>query len=264
MTSSPFPGVDPYLQSRWSDVHAKLNAFVGEALQPMLPAGLVARTEERVLVAEGDRVSASYYPDVAVVRVGRPTTPAGGPATLTPPAPFVVEFPDQPAVVRSVQILDTRAGNRVVTAIEILSPANKAAGRLNRLYRRKLRDYDRGRVNVVEVDLLRGPRNRLRVRHLDLPAEARAAGLICVRRSTGLERWECYPVRLREPVPPVAVPLRERDAAAALDLQSLLDRTYAAGGYGIEVDYAGPPDPPLSPADAAWADALLRAAGRRA
>lgn len=32
MARSPFPGMDPYLEARWSDVHSKLIAFIGEAL----------------------------------------------------------------------------------------------------------------------------------------------------------------------------------------------------------------------------------------
>ena len=47
---SPFSGMDPYLEARWSDVHVKLVAYIGEALQPMLPRGLRARSEQRVLL----------------------------------------------------------------------------------------------------------------------------------------------------------------------------------------------------------------------
>jgi hypothetical protein len=42
---------------------------------------------------------------------------------------------------RWVEIIDTTAGGRVVTAIEILSPGNKRSGKLNRLYRRKLNTF---------------------------------------------------------------------------------------------------------------------------
>ncbi|HZK82825.1 MAG TPA: DUF4058 family protein [Humisphaera sp.] len=47
---SPFPGMDPYLEQRWSDVHVKLIGFVGEAIQPLLPRALRARAEERILL----------------------------------------------------------------------------------------------------------------------------------------------------------------------------------------------------------------------
>ena len=65
---SPFPGMDPYLESRWSDVHAKLIGFIGGAIQTQLPRALRARAEERVLVEEGSEdVAQQYRADVAKV-----------------------------------------------------------------------------------------------------------------------------------------------------------------------------------------------------
>ncbi len=47
-----------------------------------------------------------------------------------------------------------------------------------------------------------------------------------------------------------------------MDLQPLLALAYRMGRYD-RTDYARPCDPPLAGDGAAWADALLRAAGRR-
>jgi hypothetical protein len=47
-----------------------------------------------------------------------------------------------------------------------------------------------------------------------------------------------------------------------LDLQALLDQAYTTGRYD-HLDYRQALDPPLSAGDAAWAEALLRAAGKR-
>lgn len=63
---------------------------------------------------------------------------------------------DQPQIERSVIIMDATNGNKVVTAIEVLSPWNKAPGKLNEVYRRKLDHYLAAGVSVVEIDLLRG------------------------------------------------------------------------------------------------------------
>jgi len=49
-TTSPFPGMDPWLEAYWGDVHASLTAYARDALQPNLPAGLKARIEEYVAV----------------------------------------------------------------------------------------------------------------------------------------------------------------------------------------------------------------------
>ena len=261
---SPFPGMDPYLQRRWGDVHSTLVPFIKESLQETLPAGLRARSEEDVLLEDerGEPLHQWYRPDVAVVGLLPPDAPGAEAGTESQAGVVVVELPSEPEVDRWVQVIDTTAGNRVVTAVEVLSPSNKRAGPLNRLYRRKLKDYARGGVNVVEVDLLRGARGRLPVTRQDLPADRRTPYLVSVRRAPAPERWVCYPVSLREPIPPIRVPLRPSDADVMLDLQPLIRRVYRAGGHD-DIDYTRDPGPPLPPADAAWADELLRAAGRR-
>src|ERR1700752_425913 len=47
---SPFPGMDPYLEAHWRDVHARLIIYACDALQAVLPSSLRARVEERVLL----------------------------------------------------------------------------------------------------------------------------------------------------------------------------------------------------------------------
>jgi len=47
---SPFPGMDPYLEAHWLDVHSRLVAYAADALNEVLPETLVARMEERVAV----------------------------------------------------------------------------------------------------------------------------------------------------------------------------------------------------------------------
>ena len=250
---SPFPGMDPYLERRWDDVHAKLCAFIGEAIQPDLPAALRARTESRVLLEDesGEELS-RYIPDAAVVevdeRVPSPARTVGGTVTLEPVRFTLLR---DPPVHRWVKIIDVERGNRVVTAIEILSPGNKRPGPLNDDYREKIDDYIAAGVNVVEIDLLRGRRNLLAVRHDMLPPERAGEYLYCVHRARRRREWLAYPMRLRDRLPVVPVPLRPIDADVTLDLQSLIDRVYVAGGHD-DIDYAKPADPPLSADDAAW------------
>lgn len=262
---SPFPGMDPYLESYWSNVHVILLAAIQEALQPLLPRGLRARAEEQVMLesSEGEPI-ARYRPDVVVVERGqRHPEGAATSATISVPAPYTVRFFEQSQVDRNLQIIDTTDGNRVVTAIEVLSPWNKAPGRSNGEYRRKLNGYAEAGVNLVEIDLLRSPRGRLAVDVVDLPPERRSAYLIAVRPGAEPERWDVYSVTLRSPIPPVHVPLRPGDAPVVLQLQPLIERVYATGAYGEDIDYAKPLDPPLNAEDEAWADELLRKAGRR-
>ena len=259
---SPFPGMDPYLEGYWSDVHLSLLFVIKEELQPRLSPGLRARSEERVLVEEAGSITGEYRSDVAVVLVGpagaKPAATAGAAGTAT----AVIEFPRVAPVERWIEIVDTRAGHRVVTAIEILSPVNKAAGQTNADYRQKVVDYADGGTNLVEIDLLRSTRARMRVPWTAIRPEFRGSYMACVRRATPLERWECHPIGLRDRLPAIPVPLRPGEPDVVLDLQPLIDRVYTAGGHD-DLDYTVDPDPPLAADDAAWADGLLRAAGRR-
>ena len=47
---NPFPGMDPYMEGQWRDAHQRLVVYACDDLQPLLPADLRARLEERVFV----------------------------------------------------------------------------------------------------------------------------------------------------------------------------------------------------------------------
>lgn len=262
---SPFPGMDPYLEARWSDVHVTLIGFVKEALQPLLPSDLRARSEERVLLeSKGDEWS--FKSDVAVVDLGsrgpRATGATVGDPSVSTLEPIIVRVHRGPQLHRWVQIIAPANGGRVITVIEILSPWNKGPGRTNAEYRKKLDDYEAAGVNLVEIDLLRSSRHRLPVDYADLPENRRGAYVACVRRSGDPDRYEMYPMSLRHPLPKIPIPLRPTEQDVMLDLQPLIERVYGAGGHD-DIDYSQPPQPPLEGEDAAWADKLLREAGRR-
>jgi hypothetical protein len=75
-------------------------------------------------------------------------------------------------------------------------------------------------------------------------------------------RREAYRVSLRERLPVIPIRLRPTDQDALLDIQLLIDQSYENGAYE-DIDYRAEPLPPLDADDAAWADALLKRAGRR-
>src|SRR4051794_29598741 len=51
---SPFPGMDPYLERHWRDVHADLVALARTALNHILPEDLVARMYKRLVTSDDD------------------------------------------------------------------------------------------------------------------------------------------------------------------------------------------------------------------
>src|SRR5947209_12316382 len=50
LMKSPFPGMDPYLEQFWPDIHASLIIYSRDQLEEQLPGSLIARVEERVVV----------------------------------------------------------------------------------------------------------------------------------------------------------------------------------------------------------------------
>ena len=83
-----------------------------------------------------------------------------------------------------------------------------------------------------------------------------------VRRGWQWDEAEVYPLPLTQRLPTIAIPLRQIDADTSLNLQILVDMAYTNGGYET-MNYQADADPPLEGRDAEWADALLRAAGKR-
>src|SRR5919202_354010 len=116
---SPFPGMDPYLEAHWRDVHARLIIYARDALQGELPGGLRARVEERVLLETPAGLGQHpLYPDVRVVEYARRRQtererhPAAGVAVAEPRR---VLIGPESATEPFLQIIDYESGNRVVT-----------------------------------------------------------------------------------------------------------------------------------------------------
>src|SRR5690606_21442611 len=261
---SPFPGMDPYLEAHWRDVHTRVMVYAVDEIQAQLPGGLIARVEEGVTVDEED-ASRSIAPDVQVVEQPLAGSGAGGGTAVAERVatePIHVAVDERPTP-RHIEILDTSSGNRLVTAIELLSPSNKLPVDGRELYLRKQREYLHSGVNLVEIDLLRTGYHTLAVDREKLRPEQRTPYLICVRRASRGWEAEVYPATYREPLPTIRIPLRPGDADVTLNLQSLITQCYDRGRYASTFNYSADPDPPLQLVEAQWADELLRDAGLR-
>src|SRR4051812_37077614 len=122
---NPFPGMNPYLQSSWSDVHTMLIGYIRDALSPELPPDLAARAEERITVAIDDEEKArTPRVDVAVIESwskGFPPvwTPEGGSSAGAAAVDEPLVFLEDPEPERWVEIRDARG--RLITVIELLS-----------------------------------------------------------------------------------------------------------------------------------------------
>jgi hypothetical protein len=259
---NPFPGMNPWLEEFWRDVHASLLVYARDQLNAELPAGLQARVDERLAVQTEEQQPHTYLPDVAITESwDRPTAPILGQGGLavTVAEPIIVDSGEQ--VIRHLEIVDSRA--RVITAIELLSPSNKTDGHALLAWEKKRCDYLRGSINLMEIDLLRGGGWTLPDRSLLKPIPSgRVCYHVCTTRPPWLTRHEFYVLPLRERLPAVRVPLRRTDPDVALDLQLLIDPCYERGRYGSVIDYSKEPYPPLPEEEAGWAREIL--AGRSA
>jgi hypothetical protein len=250
--------MDPYLEQRWGDFHTSLITYTRDALQPRLPTDLRARIEERVYV-EAPENGRQVVPDAHVYETPR-TSRAGAQRDqsdggVAVAEPILLRYPTE-LTERFIQIVDVRSGGRVVTVIEVLSPANKVPGRGRREYRRKQREYFNGDVNLVEIDLLRVGRHTT-LAMLDLvPPGKLTTYHVSIARLSRPGVLEYYPLPLRQRLPVVPIPLRPTDPDAALDLQALVDTAYERGRYD-DIDYRQPLSPLLDASDGEWAARLL-------
>src|ERR1700687_429642 len=112
---SPFPGMDPYLERYWGDVHSSLVIYARNQLQKVLPKDLRARVEERVVVTGLGRPR-SLFPDVRVIETQRKSRrPAAGPAGVAVAEPVVIELSDEPETQTFIEIRQVAPHSRVVT-----------------------------------------------------------------------------------------------------------------------------------------------------
>ncbi|MEZ4623022.1 MAG: DUF4058 family protein [Caldilineaceae bacterium] len=254
---SPFPGMDPYIEARreWSDFHVDLATELRTVLNTMLATNYYAvtttyATYDIIQVAQQDRRSIS--PDVSVWQITSSGPSPAGVAVIDPPTvrsrvPLEVEVR-----IANVEVHETGT-DRLVTAIEILSPVNKRTGPQRDKYLRKRRELFNTDVHVIEVDLLRGgQRSPLEI------TPPLAAYYISLGRAGNRPTVDVWAIQLWERLPRIPVPLLYPDPDVVIDLGAIVNAVYERGAYSRRLDYTqSPPPPELSDKELQWVDELL-------
>ncbi len=251
---SPFPGMNPYFEQAayWLDFHTEFLSALRRLLAPRIGPKYIVQLEEHMYIHDlppepRRRVGDA---DLSLARTGRKGIAAAGVGLME--APAEIRLPEQE--VEEVPYLEVRdrLGRELVTVIELLSPSNKRAGEDREAYLAKRRELLRTPTHLVEIDLLRG--------WTPMPQEGRpeCEYSVMVSRAERRPAADFWPIRLRDRLPIIPIPLRPPDDAVPVDLQEVLHRAYDGPGYEHFI-YSGSPEPPLSSDDAAWARQFLSA-----
>ena len=256
---SPFPGMDPYLETPdlWPDVHNNLIIGIQDALNHELRRDYVARVELRVYIANEEDERA-MIPDVRIEKVNGGHKSRNGGSALVIAEPIIVPLMlDEEIQESRVEIKHAKSGS-FVAVIEVLSPTNKIRGSDGRAsFMKKRHEVMHSNSHWVEIDLLRQGQPSFPIHKTDCDYQAHAS------RVEMRPRGHVWPIHLRDRLPVIQIPLRSPDGDLSLDLQQVCDLSYDRAAYDRTLDYQRDPNAPLSPTDAAWADALLREKGVR-
>lgn len=220
---SPFPGMDPFLEAEalWPRFHHQLVNCLYQVLLPGLVDRYRARVSQRA---------------------------------------YVTEFPLFTSIIREEHLeefleIRQRADERLVTLIDVVSPANKLHGEGRQRYH-EVRKVARAQgASVVEIDLsLQG------TPMLDYSRDALPPWdyVVTVTRSSQPDRYEIYHTTLGARLPRFKIPLAPDDRDTVLDLQSTFARCYDTGNFATMVDYRQEPAVRLGERNARYVDELLK------
>ncbi len=220
---SPFPGMDPFLEDEalWPVFHHQLVMCLYQILLP----GLVDRYRARVCQRHYVTEQALF---TSVVRE---------------------EHHEDYIEIRQ------RSDGKLVTLLDIVSPANRTSNSGRQAYLDTRRDARAAAANLVEVDLVLQGQPTLDYSREGLPDWDYA---VTVTRATQAERHEIYSATLQKRLPRFRLPLSPDDRDTVLDLHATFTRCYDQAGFASQVDYQRDPPVRLKDPDRQWLNDLLR------
>jgi Protein of unknown function (DUF4058) len=221
--ASPFPGMDPYLEDekRWP----AFQPVVVQALYQMLLPGLMDRYRARV----GERIYCSEQ------------------ALFT----SIIREEHKEAFIEVRQ----RSDGRLITLVEVVSPANKITAEGRKLYLERRDEVKKMNANVVEIDLVLQGQTLIDYAKDAAPTWDYA---VVVTRWTHPDRYEIYSATLPKRLPRFRVPLASDDRDTVLDLQSAVSRAYDQGDVAKQIDYTRDPATRLSDENRKWLGERLK------
>jgi hypothetical protein len=251
--------MDPYIEDLliWADFHNRLadeiSAILNRTIRPAYFAALTPYVTYEVIEITTTKLH-GIRPDVGILQTEPNLFPTSATVVMDPPLAESSTALEMPLELMSVEIRQVGT-DRLVTAIEILSPVNKQRNHEARIeYLRKRRELIRSQSHFIEIDLLRGGERT----PLDPPV-APASYYISLSRVGDRPRLPVWLIQLGERFPRIPVPLVEPDPDAIVDLQEAVNAVYERGGYDARIDYSLlVPPPALSEAESRLISEILK------
>jgi hypothetical protein len=150
-----------------------------------------------------------------------------------------------------LEVRDVETG-ALVTALELLSPANKLHRKHREDYERKRQRIIDSRISLIEIDLMRAGEPMPVV-----GSSPESDYRILVSQGWTRPKAKLFAFGLRQPIPAVLVPLRQGEEQPEIGLNDVLHTLYERARLDLRVRYDRLPDPPLRAEDAAWVSHLL-------
>jgi len=257
---SPFPGMDPFIEGSgyWGEFHMNMIVAMQNALNAKMPKGFAATIDVYVWIHEpsAEERAKRVKPDVFITGAkGRAKSLS---ATTRRKAVSQIVLPAvERRKVRSIKIEDLEQ-QRVVTAIELLSPSNKDGSLDHDIYMAKRAVYLGGQISLVEIDLLRGGK---RMPLGETGSEAWDF-YVMISRPWELPKADFWPLTLRDKLPTIDVPIVREIKPVTLNLQEAFASSYERCLYATKLNYSRDLTPRPRGDDAEWITGRLGKAVR--
>jgi Protein of unknown function (DUF4058) len=153
-----------------------------------------------------------------------------------------------------------RADGRLITVVDVISPANKANGAGRQAYLAKRQEFRQHNASLVEIDLVLQGQPLQDYSREGLPDWDYA---VTVTRSVQPDRYEIYTATVDKRLPRFRLPLASDDRDTVLDLQAAVARSYDQGDFAKQIDYQRDPLTRLNDIQKKWLGDKLREAKLR-
>ncbi|MDJ0730176.1 MAG: DUF4058 family protein [Crocosphaera sp.] len=257
---SPFPGMNPYLETPtlWSQVHTHLIVAIAEQMNPILRPKYRMSMEQRIYRqnSNNDSLELVGIPDNVVFSPSsKPTETSSNVAVASPKVqPLAISLP-QPETIKEwyLQVKNVET-QEVVTVIEILSPKNKKSGEGRTKYIKKREQVLMSLTHLIEIDLLR----KGEIMPMNIDDTIKSDYRIVISRSDRRPKAELYAFNLAQKIPSIPLPLQPEDEEPLIPLQDLLHSLYEKGSYDLAINYQKQTLEDLSENDQTWINNLLK------